>query len=682
MKDIDTDTLKTIISCLVATPPSKIFEGHSKTPFTVEATPLSFSWSSAVICLGCSYPNPSPPKGKPTSQTRLGANPWSKVLVQPKSPPKTSRSTGKAASPALKPSPPKTPDGSTPSPAKVTFSPAPAPAPAPAPSTATSSPAPAPPGTVVTSSSTQSPASTLTGTGSSNPSRASRQQTLHEQLPALNLSYSNTIRVQMVFPGNPDDSGSPNPHFIGLLRKFLEVLQAEDPGVFIANWKETDTMEKEWTKPQGQYGIPNDISSIRKHKLGNLGTVRKDKDNWFKIRLGLSKDTSRDLPLSLQESSIDWWFTENKVKSYLVTIQETFDSVPLGLLMFTGPFINPYRVTREIKAYAQNHRLAKNHQFIIGAKTRKLPAKHHVQEPSTDWTMSPNQPIQIECARSHSKALKQILNDGFNHQGSDPIDRIGMYFANLIPDKDLIRTGSKGADKIRNCYRKHTAVVLKLAAIRVYTIAELDEDVQVSKDLSLSLRKALLTIPWPCNHPDSSERLFFSVDFASKGRDLEAGATIITAYQDRLTDAESLAEILPAYMYHLLSPVTKRWFHADAHEVIHDVTFTYDEEGNWTGEWSTSDDDNLQTILDEDLGCGVTIEGLSIVDEDQDAHRPAIPYADDQSKLSFNTIFGGNSATSDENPQGTNLATEEGSGPSSDPDSPAGASNGGSGSSV
>lgn len=274
------------------------------------------------------------------------------------------------------------------------------------------------------------------------------------------------------------------------------------------------------------------------------------------------------------------------------------------------------------------------------------------------------------------------MNECFNKQ-LYPNDRIGIYFSQLVPDKSLARVGSDGAKKLQDSYKKHTFVITSLSVIRNYTIAKTDEEVKISDTLSLTLRKALLTIPWPCNNTNSTERLFFSVDAATKGRDYDEQATILTTYHDRLADAESLAAILPAYRHHFLGMATRRsWFNKDALEIIHDVTFIINDEGNWTGKWSTSDDENLQNILDEDLGCGVTIEGLSIVDEDQDAHRPAIPYADDQSRLSFNTIFGGNSATSDANPQGTNLETDEGSGPSGNPASPAGASTGGSGTSV
>ena len=144
------------------------------------------------------------------------------------------------------------------------------------------------------------------------------------------------------------------------------------------------------------------------------------------------------------------------------------------------------------------------------------------------------------------------------------------------------------------------------------------------------------------------------MDYATHGNDAQNGTVYLTAYHDRLNDAESLADILPAYMNFHMGQSTQRWFRPDHCDVIQDVTFTMDPENDdlWTGTWTTSDDENLHDINEEDLGRGVSFEGMQLVQNE--VSRPILTHADDASNLTFNTTFGNTSIASDtsgDNPQ-------------------------------
>ena len=47
---------------------------------------------------------------------------------------------------------------------------------------------------------------------------------------------------------------------------------------------------------------------------------------------------------------------------------------------------------------------------------------------------------------------------------------------------------------------------------------------------------------------------------------------------------------------------TKQWFHADAMEAIIEVDFGADDNGNWDGTWTTTEDGFALDILEEDMG--------------------------------------------------------------------------------
>jgi hypothetical protein len=75
--------------------------------------------------------------------------------------------------------------------------------------------------------------------------------------------------------------------------------------------------------------------------------------------------------------------------------------------------------------------------------------------------------------------------------------------------------------------------------------------------------------------------------------------------------AESLVGVLPALVNAVLDKqAALSWFHVDALDAINNVTLNHDNDGNWDGTWTTSEDEFGDSILDEDLGTEFDFDGM------------------------------------------------------------------------
>jgi hypothetical protein len=98
-------------------------------------------------------------------------------------------------------------------------------------------------------------------------------------------------------------------------------------------------------------------------------------------------------------------------------------------------------------------------------------------------------------------------------------------------------------------------------------------------------------------------------------------------------------DILPAYLSQIYGRfLTKKWCHPLAREIIDEITFITDSEGNETGEWTTKEDEQVQNILDEYMGCKLDFENLELLE--YDAQERVHKEAEDASVQSFRTALG------------------------------------------
>ena len=213
-----------------------------------------------------------------------------------------------------------------------------------------------------------------------------------------------------------------------------------------------------------------------------------------------------------------------------------------------------------------------------------------------------NQLLKIDVDRDDVKRLKAVLYT-FINKPTNFWHRPGQYKTRFCPNKAQMRSGSTGTMDCIKTLRKHVAMIKSLNIIKTEDIHLLDTPVTLHGK-SYVLRSFLieLTHPLVSTSQDPAPSIFHSMDLPSSGQDHGKGIVYFTAYHAHLDLAECLVAILPAFIQERLGTVaTKAWFHPGALEEIGDVTFHYDDAGNWNRTWTTSEDELAQEILDKDI---------------------------------------------------------------------------------
>ena len=221
----------------------------------------------------------------------------------------------------------------------------------------------------------------------------------------------------------------------------------------------------------------------------------------------------------------------------------------------------------------------------------------------------------------------------------EPSKRPGSYPFRLVPDQNYILSGSNGDKTRKNTFRKHQAVIDSLSLIKSPDIKQLDEPYDFHGK-SLMLRKVLLDLPYPIGKSEEIiGELFHTADYAASGDDQRDHIVYFTAYKDRSSIAERLVAILPAYIKYVMEEAAARaWFHPQACQMIHEVEFQTNDDGDWLGTWTTAEDDLNQELLDEDMGFHLQLEGLDLLQDDEDSG--VLLRADNASVASFGTACG------------------------------------------
>jgi hypothetical protein len=257
------------------------------------------------------------------------------------------------------------------------------------------------------------------------------------------------------------------------------------------------------------------------------------------------------------------------------------------------------------------------------------------------FLLAESQMVHIKVDSAHAKLLKKVLHAGFNVRDSSPMIRPGSYGFRFQPDKTQMRPGTDGEEKRNKCLRKHSGIVQKLTLITSFDIKELDKPI-VTSGQEYSLQEFLLTLNVPGqNKADGSPcSAFHSVDRSCQGKD-RGKAVYLTTYVDIASYAESLVGVLPALVTALLyKQAALSWFHVDALDAINDVILNHDDDGNWDGTWTTSEDEFGDTILDEDLGIEFDLDGMEEL-----GNEVVLLTAEDASVQTYGTELGQHAST-------------------------------------
>ena len=194
--------------------------------------------------------------------------------------------------------------------------------------------------------------------------------------------------------------------------------------------------------------------------------------------------------------------------------------------------------------------------------------------------------------------------------------------------------------------RKHVAVMGNLVITRVHVIHYLNKAFAYGNG-NITLRTVLSTITYPLTGADEdsdSQKLFHSMDHARSGTDSKNGTVYFTAYKDRSSLAESLLDILPAYLvFRMGRQYAQAVLHEGKIEECPKVTWDSPDYATWKGTWRTEEDQQLDDMLEEDMGIEFCIEGIEdiVTTEQQKQTKKDFRTSEEMSFSSYNTHLNG-----------------------------------------
>jgi hypothetical protein len=359
---------------------------------------------------------------------------------------------------------------------------------------------------------------------------------------------------------------------------------------------------------------------------------------WFVMRVAFDGALS-DL-LSNPNSAMSYYYQDIKGGAYLYEVQNSEDCVEVGVLAYTSNQTNQAHTTKVLEPHLRI-------EDPVTGQTRSLRfgvvAKMHKDFPRSDqnWDLPTERPLIIYADRADAKDVRRILYQAFNRQ-PDFMKRPGHLNSRLIPSKTFLSVGSDAVQNRDKLILKHQQVLLSVRLLATQDIKELDLPVKVNGS-DHTLRSVLLDIRHPLGDPEATDRFFFSVDVADRGRNLEAGTCYLPVYSDRLALATTFVQILPVYVTEILGEDTAaKWFQPSAIADCRGVALTCDEQEIWDGGWTTEEDGFDLDILEEDMGAPVDIDfGSTTIPTRTDHDTPILATADDATAYTFGAqIFG------------------------------------------
>jgi len=344
---------------------------------------------------------------------------------------------------------------------------------------------------------------------------------------------------------------------------------------------------------------------------------------------------------------MSWYFGEIKGGAYPYEVQNSEDAVEVGVLAYTSNHSNQFHLEQSLHPTMKVRDPVT--RTVRDLKIGVVP-KMHKDFPKSDknWDIPTEWPLIIYADRADSKAVRCILYQAFNHE-PDFMKRPGYLNSRLIPSKDFLSVGSDAARNWDCLIQKHQQVLLLVPLLRTTNIKHVDVPVTANGSTHM-LREELLNVRYPLGSSmaDTPERFFFAVDWADRGRNLEAGPCYLPVYSDCLQVATTFTRILPVYILDLLGPeVARKWFKPTAVADCQEVQLTKDDDGQWTGGWTTDKDGFDLDILEEDMGDGnVTLDlaGAALPNRTE-PDEPVHATADDATAYTFEVqVFGRASA--------------------------------------
>ena len=354
---------------------------------------------------------------------------------------------------------------------------------------------------------------------------------------------------------------------------------------------------------------------------------KKESTCWVKVKVATNLE-----PVCLTSQtggSLTSWYDEYESKGFLCGIQESDKVETIGAFLYSGPFIDHHRLTKVIHDELTGKYPTK--KWLVGCRVKKM---KEIDEPatSTSYMMADNQLVHLEADASQAKVIHQYVYRRFNHMDNNP-GRPGGNLLRYIPAQTYVTTGPEGERDRRGMLKKHQAVLKSLTLLSSDDIKHLDKpakDSETQNDVTLRVFLSQLTYPLTPKENQKTSPLFHSMDWAVTG--IDSGAKVLfTAYHDRAVTAAKLLGILPAFIkWAVGEEAVQTWIH---HQLIEmQVEFQMDDEGNWTGQWTTEGDKVQKNLLDEELGYKIEFENMDMIE----GRGKRMLHADDASARTFN----------------------------------------------
>ena len=405
------------------------------------------------------------------------------------------------------------------------------------------------------------------------------------------------------------------------LHKLYETIRHEDRRAMIMPWLSKDSATHTGiTKVED---LPEKFSDWKIYV--DKCRPKKDSDVWVKMRFAGSLNPEEYT--SSNGSSISFWYDEYEHRGYLCPIQNSDTIKTAGVLLYSGPFCDPVRLTSVIEQEMKTKN--PNKEWKIGVRIRKCieMAKIEVQH-QDGYVMQDNQPAAVMADATQAKEIANYLYRRFNSP-QENVGRPGEYDFRFLPEKEFTTTGSNGKQDRQNIFKKHRAVIASSRLTSTFTVKNLDLELDLSHlypgMTCMTLRHEILSWTYPlvlpknASPPGPGQKLIRTVDFAYNGPD--AGAKVYaTAYEDRFEIAERIMGILPNFIqWKYNADVAKEWC---GHVVeMNEVEFHKDDEGNWNGSWTTEDDKLHALMLQEDVGYKLQFDNMQMIQQEERKHR-------------------------------------------------------------
>ena len=405
------------------------------------------------------------------------------------------------------------------------------------------------------------------------------------------------------------------------LHKLYETIRNEDRRAMIMPWLKSDSASQPGiTKLED---LPDKFSDWKIYV--DRCRPKKDSDVWVKMRFAGTLNPEQYT--SANGSAISFWYDEHEHRGYLCPIQDSDTIKTAGVLLYSGPFCDPIRITTVIEEEmkAKNP----NKEWKIGVRIRKCieMAKMEVQQHPDGFVMQDNQLAAVMTDATQTKEVANYLYRRFNAPAPN-VGRPGGYDFRFLPEKEYTTTGSQGSKNRQDMFKKHRAIIASSRLRATFEAKHLDLELDLSNVVAgmscATLRLEIMSWRYPLvlpadTVPGPANQLIRTVDWAYSGPD--AGAKIyITAYEDRIDLAERLIGILPNFIqWKYGEDVAKQWC---GHIVeTNEVEFHTDDDGNWTGEWTTEDDRLHAIMLAEDVGYKLQFDNLQMIQQEERRNR-------------------------------------------------------------